>query len=121
MEKTMKKTNRIRFWVNDEELAQIESDAQKEGLSRSAYIRKLINEAEVIPAPAIDYAYYAKECDRLCDIIDEQLKQEKMTGEIDFSVTYDALCELNELYAKLNDDLRANTPQLSKEVIKGED
>ena len=121
MEEAMKRTNRIKFWVNDEELAQIKSDADKEGMSRSAYIRKLINEAEVVPAPDFDYAYYVKECERLCDIIDEQLKQEKKTGDIDFPVVYDALCELNELYAKMNDDLRAYTSQLSKEVIEGED
>ena len=111
----MKRTNRIKFWVKDEELAQIESEAKKEGLSRSAFIRKLINEAEVIPAPDIDYAYYAKECNRLCDIIDDQVKQENMTGDIDFPVVYDALCELNELYEKLIDDLRDNTPRLRKE------
>ena len=75
----------------------------------------------VIPAHDIDYAYYAKECNRLCDIIDDQVKQENMTGDIDFPVVYDALCELNELYEKLIDDLRANTPQMSKEVIEGED
>ena len=37
--KIMKRTNRIKFWVKDEELAQIESEAKKEGLSRSAFIR----------------------------------------------------------------------------------
>lgn len=57
----MIRTKRIKFWLDDEDLNLIDRKAQEEGLSRSAFLRKLIDEAEVIPATEIDYSFYKEE------------------------------------------------------------
>ena len=55
----------------------------KNGLNRSAYIRKLMSETEVVPATDVDYALYASEFRRLGRNLNERLKRMNTTGEID--------------------------------------
>ena len=79
----MKRTERIKFWLDDDELALVDKKAKAAGLNRSAYIRKLMSETEVIPATDVDYALYASEFRRLGRNLNERLKRMNTTGEID--------------------------------------
>ena len=48
-----KKTERIKFWLSDKELKELDRQAKKAGMNRSEYIRKKIDESVVI-----EYRYY---------------------------------------------------------------
>lgn len=55
-----KKTERIKFWMTDKELKQIDRKAQKLGMNRSGYIRYLISNCKLVHTPSIDYESYYK-------------------------------------------------------------
>lgn len=50
-----KRTERIKFWLTDKELKQIERKAKKAGMNRSEYIRNLIKNCPLVKTPDIDY------------------------------------------------------------------
>ena len=56
-----KKTKRIKFWLNDEELAELEQKAKKANMNRSEYMRHLIDSCQIVHAPEIDYDRYLTE------------------------------------------------------------
>ena len=68
-----KKTKRIKFWLNDEELAELEQKAKKANMNRSEYVRYLIANCQVIHAPEIDYDKYQAEFKALGDELDRYL------------------------------------------------
>ena len=53
-----KKTERIKFWLTDKELKQIDRKAKKLGMNRSEYIRYLIANCKLVHTPDIDYESY---------------------------------------------------------------
>ena len=53
-----KKTERIKFWLTDKELTQIDRKARKLGMNRSEYIRYLIANCKLVHTPDIDYEDY---------------------------------------------------------------
>lgn len=93
----MIRTKRIKFWLDDEELALTDRKAKEEGLSRSAFLRKLIDEAEVIPATEIDYSFYKEEYRRLGNILNEYVKEMNMTGELNFEAVDRIVSEIRVL------------------------
>ena len=66
-----KRTQRIKFWLTDKELKQIDRKARKLGMNRSEYIRYLIANCKLVHTPGTDYESYYN---RLKSISDEILK-----------------------------------------------
>ena len=110
----MIRTKRIKFWLDDEELNLIDSKAKKEGLPRSMFIRKLIDETEVIPTPVVDYAFYKEEYRRLGKRLNEYVKEVNTTGELNFAAVDCVVSEIRALSEKLLTELHEKTPQLEK-------
>lgn len=56
-----KRTERIKFWLTDKELKQIDRKARKLGMNRSEHIRHIIANCKLVHTPNIDYeSYYAE-------------------------------------------------------------
>ena len=53
-----KRTERIKFWLTDKELKQIDRKAGKLGMNRSEYVRYLIANCKLVHTPDIDYESY---------------------------------------------------------------
>ena len=53
-----KKTERIKFWLTEKELKQIDRKAGKLGMNRSEYIRYIIANCKLVHTPDIDYESY---------------------------------------------------------------
>lgn len=110
----MERTKRIKFWLDDKELALIDKKAKKDGLSRSEFLRKMINEAEVIPATDIDYTFYKEEYRRLGKILNAYVKEVNTTGELNFEAVDHVVSEIRTLSEKMLTEMREKTPQLGK-------
>ncbi len=68
-----KRTERIKFWLDDKILSKLERQAKKANMNRSEYVRYLIANCQVIHAPEIDYDKYQAEFKALGDELDRYL------------------------------------------------
>lgn len=114
-----KKTKRIKFWLNDEELAELEQKAKKANMNRSEYMRHLIDSCQIVHAPEIDYDRYLTEFKALGDELDRYLITLNTTGIFD-EKKFDDVCGrtltlMKELEAEISEKLR-----IEIEKAKGE-
>ncbi|MDD6478911.1 MAG: hypothetical protein PUF48_03735 [Oscillospiraceae bacterium] len=75
-----KKTERIKFWLSDKELKQIDGNAKKLNLNRSEYIRLLIENCQVVKSPDINYDDYYTKFKMLGDEINNYKKMLNSVG-----------------------------------------
>lgn len=68
-----KRTERIKFWLTDKELKQIDRKAKKLGMNRSEYIRYLIANCKLVHTPSIDYESYYNRLKLISDQINNHL------------------------------------------------
>lgn len=100
-----KKTERIKFWLSDKELKELDSKAKKAGMNRSEYIRKLIAKSKIVMNPAIDYAEYYRQFKTLGDEFESELYSLNVYGVFD-----ENHCE------RLSAQMIALSKQLSAEI-----
>lgn len=114
-----KRTERIKFWMTDKELKQIDRKAQKLGMNRSGYIRYLISNCKLVHTPSIDYESYYNRLKLISDKLNNHLIFLNQTGTLD-EPQFHTLCEeaietakqlSNELTEKLDIEI-----EKSKEV-----
>ena len=110
----MKRNKRINYWLNDDDLAEIDRRAKAEGLSRSAYMRKLLEDARVLPAPNVDYLAYASEYQRLGRILNEYVQDFNTAGILDNGAEK-VWEKIEALTEKLRDELIRKTPEVEYE------
>ena len=115
----MKKTKRINYWLDDKYLAKLERQAEEENLARSEYIRKLIHDAEVIPAPDIDYIAYSDELQRLEKIFNEYVEEYQVTGTLDSEGSETVWEEIRKTGEKLRNELIDKTIGLRVIIVNG--
>ena len=72
-----KRTERIKFWLTDKELKQIDRKARKLGVNRSEYIRYLIANCKLVHTPGIDYESYYNRLKFISDKINSAKKRSK--------------------------------------------
>ena len=87
-----KKTERIKFWLPDKELKQIDRRARKLGMNRSEYIRYLIANCKLVHTPEIDYESYYNRLKFISDKINNHLIFLNQTGTLD-EPKFHKLCE----------------------------
>ena len=110
-----KKTERIKFWLTDKELTQIDSKAKKLGMNRSEYIRYLIANCKLVHTPNIDYEGYYNRLKLISDKINNYLIFLNQTGTLD-EPQFHKLCEeAVETAKQLSDEL---TEKLDIEIEK---
>lgn len=110
-----KRTQRIKFWLTDKELKQIDRKAGKLGMNRSEYIRYLIANCKLVHTPSIDYESYYNRLKSISDKINNHLIFLNQTGTLD-EPQFHKLCEETVETAKqLSDEL---TEKLDIEIEK---
>ena len=87
-----KRTERIKFWLTDKELKQIDRKARKLGVNRSEYIRYLIANCKLVHTPGIDYESYYNRLKFISDKINNHLIFLNQTGTLD-EPQFHTLCE----------------------------
>ena len=87
-----KRTQRIKFWLTDKELKQIDRKAKKLGMNRSEYIRYLIANCKLVHTPDIDYESYYNRLKIISDKINNHLIFLNQTGTLD-EPEFHKLCE----------------------------
>ena len=85
-----KKTERIKFWLTDKELKQIDRKSRKLGMNRSEYIRHLIANCKFVHTPDIDYEDYYNRLKSISDKLNNHLIF--LTGTLD-EPQFHLLCE----------------------------
>ena len=110
-----KKTERIKFWLTEKELKQIDRKARKLGMNRSEYIRYLIANCKLVHTPDIDYESYYNRRKIISDKINNHLIFLNQTGTLD-EPQFHRLCEeAVETAKQLSDEL---TEKLDIEIEK---
>ena len=113
-----KRTERIKFWLTDKELKQIDRKAGKLGMNRSEYIRYLIANCALVHTPNIDYESYYNRLKRISDEINHHLIVLNQIGTLD-EPRFNHLCEEAVKTAKeLSDEL---TEKLEIEIEKAKE
>lgn len=113
-----KRTERIKFWLTDKELKQIDSKAGKLGMNRSEYIRYLIANCKLVHTPSIDYEDYYSRLKRISDEINHHLIALNQIGTLD-EQRFSHLCENAVKTAKeLSNEL---TEKLDVEIEKSKE
>ena len=110
-----KKTERIKFWLTEKELKQIDRKARKLGMNRSEYIRYIIANCKLVHTPDIDYESYYNRLKDISDKINDHLIFLNQTGTLD-EPEFHKLCEeAAETAKQLSDEL---TEKLDIEIEK---
>lgn len=110
-----KKTERIKFWLTDKELKQIDRKSRKLGMNRSKYIRHLIANCKLVHTPDIDYEDYYNKLKFISDKLNNHLIFLNQTGTLD-EPQFHLLCEeAVETAKQLSNEL---TEKLDIEVEK---
>ena len=113
-----KKTERIKFWLTDKELKQIDRKAKKLGMNRSEYIRYLIANCKLVHTPDIDYESYYNRLKFISDKINNHLIFLNQTGTLD-EPKFHTLCEeAVETAKRLSNEL---TEKLDIEIEKSKE
>lgn len=113
-----KRTERIKFWLTDKELKQIDRKAGKLGKNRSKYIRHIIANCKLVHTPNIDYESYYKRLKCISDEINHHLIVLNQIGTLD-EPRFNNLCEDAVKTAKeLSDEL---TEKLNIEIKKAKE
>ena len=87
-----KRTERIKFWLTDKELKQIDRKAEKLGMNRSEYIRHIIANCKLVHTPSIDYESYYNRLKCISDEINHHLIVLNQIGTLD-EPQFHTLCE----------------------------
>ena len=110
-----KKTERIKFWLTDKELKQIDRKSRKLGMNRSEYICHLIANCKLVHTPDIDYEDYYNRLKSISDKLNNHLIFLNQTGTLD-EPQFHLLCEETVETAKqLSNEL---TEKLDIEIEK---
>lgn len=113
-----KRTERIKFWLTDKELKQIDRKAGKLGMNRSEYIRHIIANCKLVHTPSIDYESYYNRLKCISDEINHHLIVLNQIGTLD-EPRFNNLCEDAVKTAKeLSDEL---TEKLDIEIEKSKE
>ena len=113
-----KRTERIKFWLTDKELKQIDRKAGKIGMNRSEYIRYLIANCKLVHTPNIDYEGYYNRLKRISEEINHHLIVLNQIGILD-EQRISRLCENADKTAKkLSNEL---TEKLDIEIEKSKE
>ena len=102
-----KRTERIKFWLTDKALKQIERKAGKLGMNRSEYIRYLIANCKLVHTPSIDYESYYNKLKSISDEINHHLIVLNQIGTLD-----------DPQFHRLSEEATKTAKQLSNELTE---
>lgn len=113
-----KRTERIKFWLTEKELKQIDRKARKLGMNRSEYIRHIISGCKFVHTPSIDYENYYNRLKSISDEINHHLIVLNQICTLDEQRFHNLCEEAVEVSKQLSDEL---TEKLDVEIEKSKD
>ena len=111
----MKYTKTAFFYLNDKELALLEKKAKSAGLNRSEYLRKNLQEAEMLPTLDLDFQQYVFRLSETCE--KARSVADRLWHKICFDVPLyiQAAKEATELMLDIRKDIMKEKERLSCE------
>ncbi len=111
----MKRNKRINYWLGLDDMIKLDGQAMEAGQSRSEYLRDLITEAKVLPAPQVDYLAYTKEFQQLGWEFNEYVREFNETGEFNMHDAEKVWLQIHETAERLRLELINKTANLTVE------
>lgn len=101
----MKYTKTIFFYLNDEELKDLDEEADLAGITRSQYVRRCINETVMKPTVNINYVELTNETSDLVERFRVVVDRAWHSKVIDVPMFRKVIRDTQILMTKINDEL----------------
>ena len=101
----MKYTQTIFFYLDDEELNDLDEEADLAGTTRSEYVRRCINETVMKPTVNINYCEYIRETNELIErfrVVADRIRHSRV---LDVLMFRKVIRDTQILMSKINDEL----------------
>ena len=101
----MKYTKTIFFYLNDEELKDLDEEADLAGITRSQYVRRCINETVMKPMVKINYVEITREATELVERFRVVADRAWHSKVLDVPMFRKVIRDIKTLMTKINDEL----------------
>ena len=101
----MKYTKTIFFYLNDEELNELDEEADMAGITRSQYVRRCINETVMKPMVKINYVEITREANELIERFRVVADRVRHSRVLDVPMFRKVIRDTQILMTKINDEL----------------
>ena len=101
----MKYTKTIFFYLNDEELNELDEEADMAGITRSQYVRRCINETVMKPMVKINYVEITREANELIERFRVVADRVRHSRVLDVPMFRKVIRDTQTLMIKINDEL----------------
>ena len=101
----MKYTKTIFFYLNDEELNDLDEEADLAGITRSQYVRRCINETVMKPMVKINYVEITREATELVERFRVVADRAWHSKVLDVPMFRKVIRDIKTLMTKINDEL----------------
>ena len=101
----MKYTKTIFFYLNDEELKDLDDEADLAGITRSQYVRRCISETVMKPTVNINYVELTNEATELVERFRVVVDRAWHSKVLDVPMFRKVIRDIKTLMTKINDEL----------------
>ena len=101
----MKYTKTIFFYLDDEELKDLDEEADIAGITRSEYVRRCINETVMKPMVKINYVEITREANELIERFRVVADRVRHSRVLDVPMFRKVIRDTQILMTKINDEL----------------
>ncbi len=101
----MKYTKTIFFYLNDEELKDLDEEADLAGITRSQYVRRCINETVMKPTVNINYCEFIRETNELIERFRVVADRVRHSRVLDVPMFRKVIRDTQTLMTKINNEL----------------
>lgn len=92
-----KRNHQINVRLDENELKKLEKKVAKSGLTREAYIRKVLNGSKVYPMPPVEFYDLIREVRRIGNNINQLTRMSNAGEKLDVMLLNNALAELDKV------------------------
>ena len=102
----MKLAKTLYCYLDDEELKELDSDAESLRLTRSEFVRKQIRDSEMIPTPKMNYTEFTLTLKPILDRLESVADRLWHKVVFDVPVLREALRDVEELIPKIEKEMK---------------
>lgn len=92
-----KRNHQINVRLDENELKKLEKKVAKSGITREAYIRKVLNGSKVYPTPPVEFYDLIREVRRIGNNINQLTRMSNAGEKLDVMLLNNALAELDKV------------------------
>ena len=92
-----KRNHQINVRLDEDELKKLEKKVSKSGLTREAYIRKVLNSSKVYPTPPVEFYDLIRELRRIGNTIDQLARMPHAGEKTDVMLLNNTIAELDKI------------------------